>query len=91
MPNLSLHLTVHSRESVIFDGKIVSLTSYNDKGKFDITLNHANFISLVQKSLIIELDGGGKREIRIDNGILRVVDNKINVYLGIRQPTPLVS
>ncbi len=82
MDNLTLF--VRDREKVLFNGVIRTMSSLNKKGKFDILPKHANFISLVDQMLSIELSEGGKREIQVDNGILRVVGNKIEVYLGIK-------
>ena len=82
MDNLTLF--VRDREKVLFDGAVKTVSSLNKKGKFDILPKHANFISLVGQMLTIELPEGGKREIPVDNGILRVVRNKVEVYLGIK-------
>jgi len=80
-----LDLTVQRREEIVYEGEIKALSSVNPKGKFDILAKHANFISLVDTVLVIHEVGGEKREIPIDNGILRVSKNKIDVYLGIRK------
>ncbi len=86
------HLKVSSREGIVFEGEVSSLSSYNEKGKFDILASHANFISLIKKSLTIRADGsdtddktnkGVTKEIAFDNALLRVQENKVEVYLGI--------
>jgi F0F1-type ATP synthase epsilon subunit len=82
MDNLTLF--VRDRERVLFTGAVRAVSSVNKKGKFDILPKHANFISLVGQTLIVQLPEGGRREIQVDNGILRVVRNKIEVYLGIK-------
>lgn len=80
-----IRFIVHSREQIVYDERVSSITSYNDKGKFDITPNHANFISLVQKSLLARKEDGTTKEIRVENGVLRFLDNNVSVYLGIKQ------
>ncbi len=79
-----LSLKVAERDKILFRGPIVSLTSYNDKGKFDVLPLHANFISLVNKQLEVRLPNGEEKIIPIKDGVLRVEDNDISVYLGVR-------
>lgn len=44
---------------------------------------HSNFVTTIQEKIAIHLTGGSKKEINIENGVLRVKENKIEVYLGI--------
>lgn len=85
MNSSKFHLKVQSREGVLFDGEVSSLTSYNEKGKFDVLALHTNFISLVQKKLEIRdsEDLNKTKEIKFENALLRVKDNNVEVYLGI--------
>lgn len=80
-----LHLSVKSREKLLFDADVVSITSYNDKGVFDILPLHANFITLVNQKLSIETQTGLKQEIYVDNAIMRVSENTIEVFVGINR------
>ena len=80
----SLFLMVRSRNQVLFSGKVTSLSSFNEMGKFDVLKKHANFISLINKSLQIRLEDGSEKEIKVDHGVMRVLKNKVDVYLGIR-------
>ena len=76
-------LTVRAltRDRVVFEGKAKALTSYNEKGVFDVLFGHENFISIVYKSLFIHLDSTHTQEIKIDHGILKVHDNNVEIYL----------
>jgi F0F1-type ATP synthase epsilon subunit len=88
MPVNPLTLTVKDRNSVIFSGDVLSITSYNDAGKFDVLSKHANFISLIKKDIEIRLKTGETKVFEIGNGILKVQDNLVNIYLGIgKSPT----
>ncbi len=79
-----LSLKVVERDKTVYENIIVSVTSYNDKGKFDILPSHANFISLIKDKLeIIEL-GNLKKDIPLKDGVLKVEDNKVSVYLGVK-------
>jgi F0F1-type ATP synthase epsilon subunit len=78
-----LDLTVRNRDNLIFEGKVESITSYNTKGRFDVLPSHANFISLLEKYLIYRTIDGQENNIPINNGILRVSNDQVKVYLGI--------
>ena len=81
--NQQFHLKVHSREGVIYDGIVDSLSSFNEEGEFDILATHANFISLIQKKISIRDQQGVEQEIPIDNALLRMRENELEVYVGI--------
>ena len=76
-------LKIVGREGVIFDGKVDSVTSFNEKGKFDILAMHANFISLVYKKLTIRLSDSDVREMDIGTALLRNKSGNLEIYLGI--------
>ena len=77
------HLKIVSKEGILFDDNVRSLTSYNDKGKFDILATHANFISIIYKSIIIIDSKGQKKELEIEKALLRNKNNRLEIYLGI--------
>jgi len=79
-----LSIIVKSRDGIVFEGKAKSVTSNNEKGRFDILPNHANFITIINKELIIERSKAKKEYIDVENGVLKVADNKIEVFLGIK-------
>ncbi|MEK7526187.1 MAG: hypothetical protein AAB546_01765 [Patescibacteria group bacterium] len=82
--NNQLQLTVRDRTTTLFNGEIKNLSSVNEKGKFDILGEHANFISIVKEKLIVRLLDGKQQEIPIDQGVLKVRENKIVIFLGIK-------
>ena len=77
------HLLVRSREGVVFRGDVDSITSFNDAGEFDVLAEHANFISLIQKGLIIRDMEGNIRKIDLSSALVRVRENFVEVYLGV--------
>jgi F0F1-type ATP synthase epsilon subunit len=83
MDHNSLDLIIRNRESVLFQGKVVSITSYNDKGKFDILPEHANFISLLSKDIMYRTSNNKENTIPLSNGIIKVNENKVEIFLGI--------
>lgn len=82
-------LLVRSREGKIYDGEVESITSYNEKGTFDVLESHANFISLIKNKLIIKELNGSIKEIPVDNGLMRVRDNNVEIYVGVEGLSPV--
>lgn len=81
--NPNLNVVVRNREQVLLEEKVSAVTSYNDKGVFDILPEHENFISLIKDRIIIHRGPKDKpQEIRIDNGIMRVYQDNVYLYLN---------
>jgi len=74
---------VRDRNGVLFEGKIDSLTSINDKGEFDVLPLHANFISIIHEFVTLRAHGKEIKTVPLKTGILAVRDNSIEVFLGI--------
>lgn len=84
-----LTVSVKSRDKVFFENVARALTSYNPKGVFDILPYHANFISLVKEWIIIHKIDGQSERIDIASGIIKVQDNRVDVFLDIVNPMNL--
>lgn len=84
MKSKALVLKVQTRQDVLYQGEIDSLTSVNQKGKFDILRKHANFISLIKDYILIRDLKGKDYRLNIGQGLMKVLDNQINIYLGIK-------
>lgn len=83
MINKNILLVVRKWEKVLFEGEVKSFTSLNERGVFDVLGQHANFISLINKSCVIRKTDGTTSEIKIKEGIVHVLDNRVTVYVGI--------
>lgn len=83
--NGNLRLMVRNRQGIVFDEQIAALSGSNKIGKFDVLLNHANFISIVNQTLVIKRINGEERQLPIDNGILKVRENRVEVYIGVKK------
>lgn len=79
----SLFVTIRNREKVVFQGEAKALTSLNEAGPFDVLPEHENFISIIKNTLILHKAGGGREELKIDGGVIKVFNNKVEVYLGL--------
>jgi F0F1-type ATP synthase epsilon subunit len=82
-PN-NLSVTVRSRDGVMFEGECKSVSSYNAVGKFDILGKHANFISLISTEIKLITNTGEERTIALNNGVCKVRENKVTIFLGIK-------
>lgn len=81
--NNTIHLTVMSREYVMYDGMVGAITSVNDTGEFDILPYHQNFISLIKDKLLFSPISGEPTQVALQYGIMHVNRNRVRVFLGI--------
>ncbi len=79
-----LNLTIRDRDSVIYDGEVNTLSSVNETGKFDVLRKHANFISLIKDYIIVRELTGEEKKYEIGSGIMKVLENDIFIYLGLK-------
>lgn len=84
--NQLLTVVIRSPDKVVFDGKAVALTSYNDKGIFDVLPYHANFISIIKKSIVVYETMENKKTIALEKGVLRVFEDTVAIFLGVSSP-----
>ena len=76
-------IEIKNSETILFNGEASSLSSVNESGSFDILPYHANFFSIIKEKIIIH-NHQKKTEIVIkDNGILKAMNNKVSIFLGI--------
>lgn len=78
-----LSVIVRKREGKVFEGNVFAVSSTNEIGPFDVLPDHANFICTIRDKVTIHKTESQKEEMSIDTGILRVKENKVEVYIGI--------
>ena len=81
----SLHLIIRSREKVEFEGKVATISSVNQKGVFDILVQHENFISLLDSSLKIRLLDGNIKDFPVASAVVKVTNNQVEVFVGVKK------
>lgn len=79
----SLRVNIRSRKEVMFDSFAYSITSVNKNGFFDILPFHANMVSLIEGTVVVDKGLPTERSIKVDKGILTVLADSVKVYLGI--------
>ena len=79
----SIMLVIRRWEKVLFEGEVKAFTSSNERGVFDVLYTHANLISIINKKCTIHKVDGTTSDIKIEEGLVRVHENKVTVYLGL--------
>lgn len=77
-----IHVVIKDKNRIFFEGDIFALSSYNEKGLFDVLPYHENFISLIKDKIILHVNGQ-VQEMKIDNGLLKTNGDKVSIYLGV--------
>lgn len=86
MQRLSFHLNVKSPTKLIFSGPVLSVSSVNSSGPFDVLAHHANFISLVENQPItIRKADGSKLILNLTLAIFHVQSGTVNIYTEIAE------
>ena len=84
MNNNSLSVKIKTAEAILFEGEVLSLSSWNEQGPFDILPMHANFISLIQKGIsLIQTDKKTKQIVLTERAVLHASSNVISIFLGV--------
>lgn len=78
-----LIVLIRDREGILFEGEAESVSSFNDKGPFDVLSYHTNFISLIKKNVTVRRVGGAEESIPLEIGVMKVKENRVEVYVGI--------
>ena len=81
--DLKLQVAVRDRSGAIFEGEADAISANNDKGPFDILPLHTNFICIIHKNLTLYLKDKVVKELSFGTGVLKVAENKVEIYLGI--------
>lgn len=78
-----INVIVRDAESIIFDGEVDRISSYNEVGRFDIYPRHANFISIINKELILYNNRKIVKQLKLEQAVLKVKKDQVGIYLGI--------
>ena len=83
-----LDVEIRSKRGLLFSGKASAISSSNETGRFDVLPMHANFITLVNETIVIYKKAfGGTAMIRdefpVKRGVIKVAKNKVEIFLSI--------
>lgn len=82
MAKQALKVAVYTIKQVLYEGDVEALSSTNIRGPFDILPMHSQFISLIEKELILHHGNGEQSKFDVIKGIIHVVNNEAKVFLG---------
>lgn len=77
----TFHLVIRNRQEVMLDDQVSAVTSVNGKGRFDVLPNHANFISLIERYVIIHRPNKPDETMKITGGLIQVELGETKIYL----------
>lgn len=78
-----MNIEVRKREGLVFSGLVRAISSFNEKGPFDVLPYHTNFISIIRDEVVLYKTDGQEEKIPVDIGVLLVRDNNVEAYLGV--------
>lgn len=79
-PGQVLTLSIRDPERFIFKGVVNTVSTFNDRGPFDVLPYHENFITSIKNKLVVRIHDGIK-EFPIEKGIMKVEFNNVQVFL----------
>lgn len=89
--NSAINVIIRNRNTILFQDKVNSVTSYNDRGVFDILPGHESFISLIKNIILIHKNISEMQEIKISNGVVRVYRDNVFFYVNFEeQPKKII-
>ena len=78
-----LKVTIKNKDSEVLEEEVKAVSSFNERGPFDILPLHENFISVVKDKIILHKKDGSAKEMVIERGVLKISQNQVSIYLGI--------
>lgn len=79
-----LDVSIKTPDRIVFQGQADAVSSYNEKGPFDVLFQHGNFISIISKSVTLHLPDKSIKEFPVESGVIQVFSNKATILLGIK-------
>ncbi len=83
MANSLIDLIIIDTNKTIYQGRVKTISSLDEKGRFDILPFHAHFIALINKTVVVVEENGVEKTFTITDGILKILDNNAKIFLGI--------
>ena len=78
-----LNITIKNKENTLLEENVSAISSFNEKGPFDILPLHENFITVITKNITLHKTDGTKKDMAIERGVLKIVKDEVHIYLGI--------
>ena len=75
-------VVISSPDEIIWQGEAKSISAENSEGKFDILLEHANFVTFIRanSSIIIRTADEHASVFSYKNSVIAVKSGRVNIY-----------
>lgn len=84
----TFNLKVISPQDLLFEGQIVSLSSKNSSGNFDVLAEHADFVSIIENQpIVIRTASNQKQTFKFTLAIIYTTKNNVIIYAKTQSPT----
>lgn len=78
---MSFNLTILSRDGQIFKGVCNTVTSFNAVGEFDVLEHHANFITMINKYVVVDKSTAEEKKFQLEKGVLSSKGDVVEVFI----------
>jgi len=78
-----INLKIRDTDTILFEGIVDRISSFNEVGPFDIYPMHANFISIISKSISIYKYHKLINTFIIDKAVMKNMKDKCIIFIGI--------
>ncbi len=80
------NLRIQKAKKVYLDEKVRGLSTRNENGILSIVARYAQCIAFIEDLIIINKEDGSKIELTIHNGLLRVENGNVFIFLDAQTP-----
>ena len=78
-----IKVVVRDTQTVLFDGEVDRITSFNEMGRFDVYPTHANFISILKQQITLYNKHEKVKELAVEQAVMKVKKDEVHIFLGI--------
>jgi F0F1-type ATP synthase epsilon subunit len=78
-----MDVKVRDTQTIIFEGQVERISSFNEVGPFDVFPTHANFISIIRQKVAFYHDKKKIKELPVEQAVMKVKKDVVSIFLGI--------
>lgn len=79
----TIEVKVRDTETIIYEGQVERISSFNEVGPFDVYPTHANFISILHQQVTLYRNKEKVKELKIEQAVMKVKKDIVHIFLGI--------
>lgn len=83
MDSKKIDVHIKSSDKNYYVGEAFAVSSINEVGRFDVLGEHSNFVTIIKDYVEVHKNPANKTRFDLKRGILRVKNNKVEVFIGI--------